>query len=54
MLKNLSDYLSLFSLIFFFFYGLRVLVWSFTNDKVNEEIMSRFELLNDYQNNEEE
>lgn len=53
MLKNLSDYLSFFTLIFFLIESLRILIWAFTNEDVSDTI-SRWEVYADYLNNEEE
>lgn len=53
MLKNLSDYLSFGTLLFFVFQSLRFLIWSFTNEDVSDSI-SRWEIYADYLNNEEE
>ncbi|MDO4197391.1 MAG: hypothetical protein Q4D13_00210 [Erysipelotrichaceae bacterium] len=53
MLKGLSDYASLFTLVFAVIYALRICVWAFVNPEVSEKIYF-FELFKDYLNNEDE
>lgn len=56
MLRNLSDYLSLFTLIFISIYALHFVMLSFIDREsdVNNDHSLRAELLKDYINNEEE
>ncbi len=54
MLKNLSDYISLFTMIFMCFYAIDVFILSFVNKDKDDNTTSRWELLKDYLDNEEE
>ncbi len=55
MLKNLSDYLSLFTLIVMNLYALRFFISSLTPpDQKDDNTLSRKQLLKDYINNTEE
>ena len=54
MLKNISDYLSLFSLLFFTGMAFRIFLFSISDIVKDDNTLSRRELLRDYINNEEE
>ncbi len=54
MLKNISDYLSLMTLIFISAYSLYVFLLSVSNREKDDTTLSRRQLLRDYLNNEEE
>lgn len=55
MLKNLSDYLSLFTLIVLSIYALRLFISSLTPyEEKDDNTLSRKQLLKDYLNNDEE
>ena len=56
MLRNLSDYLSLFSLIFLSLYAIELMVLSFIDrdSDIYNDRNTRIELIRDYINNEEE
>ena len=54
MLKNISDYLSLMTLIFMCAYGIYVFLLSIINREKEDTTLSRRQLLKDYLNNEEE
>ena len=54
MLKNISDYLSLMTLIFMCAYGIYVFLLSIINREKDDTSLSRRQLLKDYLNNEEE
>ncbi len=54
MLKNISDYLSLMTLIFISVYAVYVFLLSIINREEDNNQLSRLQLLKDYLNNEEE
>ena len=54
MLKNLSDFLSLLTLVLFTVISSRFLVLMATGVEKDDNTQSRFSLLKDYINNEEE
>ncbi len=54
MLKNISDYLSLMTLIFISAYSVYVFLLSMANREKDDVTTSRMQLLKDYLNNEEE
>lgn len=54
MLKNLSDFLSLFTLILFTVISSRFFVFMATGIEKDDNSQSRFALLKDYIDNEEE
>jgi len=54
MLKNLSDYLSLLTLLFIAFNALRFFIISFVETERDDHSISRIQLIRDYLNNEEE
>lgn len=54
MLKNISDYLSLMTLIFISAYSVYVFLLSMVNREKDDVTTSRMQLLKDYLNNEEE
>ena len=54
MLNNISDYLSLVSLILMTVYALRICVSAFITTERDERISNRIDLIRDYINNEEE
>ncbi|MBQ5443985.1 MAG: hypothetical protein IJK53_02960 [Erysipelotrichaceae bacterium] len=54
MLKNISDYLSLMTLIFVSAYSVYVFLLLIVNREKDDTTTSRMQLLKDYLNNEEE
>ncbi len=55
MLKNISDYISLATLLFMTVYALRVFVFAITRNEEDEDnTLSRRQLIRDYINNTEE
>ncbi|MCR4634083.1 MAG: hypothetical protein K5648_08170 [Erysipelotrichaceae bacterium] len=54
MLKNISDYLSLMTLIFISAYSVYVFLLSMSRGEKDDTTYSRRQLLRDYLNNEEE
>ena len=54
MLKNISDYLSMMTLIFMTAYAIYVFLMSVINREKDDNSTSRLQLLKDYLNNEEE
>jgi len=56
MLKNISDYISLVTLLILAIYSLHVFALSLVNIEkdINNNIRERIELIKDYNNNEEE
>ena len=54
MLKNISDYLSIMTLIFISAYSAYVFLLSIINTEKDDNSLSRMQLLRDYLNNEEE
>ena len=54
MLKNISDYLSMMTLIFMSAYSVYAFLLSLTNREKDDNSASRLQLLKDYLNNEEE
>ncbi len=54
MLKNISDYLSMMTLIFMAAYAVYVFLLSFFSREKDDNTLSRRQLLKDYLNNEEE
>ena len=54
MLRNISDYLSLMTLLFISAYAIYAFLLSFRNPERDEGIYNRRQLLRDYLDNEEE
>lgn len=54
MLKNISDYLSLVTLIFISGYAIYVFLLSILSREKDDTSLSRMQLFKDYLNNEEE
>ena len=54
MLKNLSDYISLVTMLFGTFYAMRMFVFAFARKEEEDNHLSRRQLLKDYINNTEE
>ena len=54
MLKNISDYLSLMTLIFMSIYAIYIFLLAILSREKDDVSVSRMQLLRDYLNNEEE
>ena len=54
MLKNISDYLSIMTLLFISLYSLHVFLLAILSREKDDNTLDRMELLKDYLNNEEE
>ena len=54
MLKNLSDYLSFMTLIFFVVVALRIFLVFILNRQIESQSLNRINLIRDYINNDEE
>ncbi|MBR5754837.1 MAG: hypothetical protein IKX97_03320 [Erysipelotrichaceae bacterium] len=54
MLENISDYLSLFTLITFTLMALRIFVVFIFNRQIESQALSKWQLIKDYINNDEE
>lgn len=55
MIKNLNDVFSILVLIFLVIYSIRILMWSFIEEKDDiDKNISRWKLIKEYLDNEEE